>query len=70
MVIITRELIILYEKLKVNEKRALQKKKIFLFFLYFCFITLDFNSIVVYNVYIEVYFFLKSETNPRKMRAF
>ena len=57
MVIITRELIILYEKLKVNEKRALQKKKIFLFFRYFCFITLDFNSIVVYNVYIEVYFF-------------
>lgn len=70
MVIITRELIILYEKLKVNEKRALRKKKIFLLFLYFCFITLDFNSIVVYNIYIEVYFFLKSETYPRKMRAF
>ena len=33
MVIITRELIILYEKLKVNEKQALRKKKIFLFFL-------------------------------------
>ena len=57
MVIIIRELIILYEKLKVNEKRALRKKKIFLLFLYFCFITLDFNSIIVYNIYIKVYFF-------------
>ena len=66
MVIITRELIILYEKLKVNEKRASRIKKIFLLFLYFCFITLDFNSIIVYNIYIKVYFFLKSETYPRK----
>ena len=32
MVIITRELIILYEKLKVNEKRAPKKKENFFIF--------------------------------------